>query len=251
MKTLNAKTLISNKWSTAGWELLLLVFFSCALTACDKEIISGSGVVITETRQVTAFSDVAADGPLHVHLRQGTDGPVEITADDNVIRAIDTYVSGNILHLRIKSGVKLHTSRDIDIYVRSAQYYGVSFSGSGSVESLDTIRTDHFSYNMDGSGNARFRIVTDRLDTDIAGSGNIQLFGSATSYRSTINGSGDVSGLDMHCQDASVSVKGSGSHVLNVARSLDVSIRGSGDVRYKGGPTVNSDIQGSGKVIKL
>lgn len=251
MKALNYNSIFCGKWSSAGWELLLLAFFSIALTSCDKEIVSGSGVIITETRQVAAFSDVEADGSFRVHLRYGTNGPVEVTADDNVMRVIDTYVSGSTLHLRIKSGVKLHTSRDIDIYVTSAQYYGVSFSGSGSVESLDTIRTNRFSYKMDGSGNARFRIVADRLDTEVNGSGNIQLFGSATSYHSEIKGSGDVSGLDLNCQDADIAVKGSGNHTLSISHSLDVNIRGSGNVRYKGAATVNSDVQGSGKVIKL
>ncbi|SFN94427.1 Putative auto-transporter adhesin, head GIN domain [Chitinophaga sp. YR627] len=251
MKALNYKSIFCGKWSSAGWELLLLAFFSIALTACNKEVISGSGVVITETRQVPAFSDVVAEGSFRVHLRQGTDGPVEVTADDNVMKAIDTYVSGSTLHLRIKNGVKLHTSRDIDIYVSSTQYYGVSFSGAGSVESLDTIKTNRFSYKMDGSGNARFRIVTDRLETTVDGSGNIQLFGSATNFYSEINGSGDISGLDLNCQDANLSVKGSGNHTLSVSHSLDVSIRGSGDVRYKGAATIRSDIKGSGKIIKL
>ncbi|MBW8686501.1 head GIN domain-containing protein [Chitinophaga rhizophila] len=242
---------IIRRWNTASWEIFLLAMFSFTLTACDKDFVSGSGVVVTETRQVPAFSDVSADGPFHVHLRQGTDGPVEVTADDNAMRAIETYVSGNTLRIRVKRGVRLRTTRNIDVYLQSAQYYGVDFSGSGSVESLDTIKTDHFSYKMDGSGNARFKIVTDRLDTRVDGSGNIQLFGTVQSLHSTINGSGDVSGLDLYCHDANVSVKGSGNHTLQVGHSLDVSIRGSGDVRYKGGAAVSTNIQGSGRVIKL
>jgi len=245
------KNTLLGKWSTTGWELLLLAVFSCTLAACDKEFISGSGNVITETRAVAPFTDVIADGSLHVYLRQGTDGPVEVTAEDNVLRAIDTYVSGNTLHVRIKSGVKLRSFKDIDIYVNSSNYNSVHFSGSGSVECLDTIKTNRFEYKIDGSGNTRLKVATDRLETEINGSGNIQLFGNATSFTSTINGSGDVGGLDLYCQDASILVKGSGGHTINVSHSLDVSIRGSGNVKYKGAATVNSDIQGSGRVIKL
>jgi hypothetical protein len=247
----NKNSTLLGRWSTTGWELLLLAVFNITLSACDKEVISGSGVVVTESRQVTAFTDVVADGSLHVHLEQGEDGPVQVTAEDNVMRVIDTYVSGGTLHVRVKSGVRLHTSRDINIHVSSAQYHSVSFSGSGSIESIDTIRTDRFEYRRNGSGDARFRIVTDRLETEINGSGDIQLYGSATDFHSSLDGSAEVRGLDLYCQDANIDVRGSGSHSLNVSRSLDVSIRGSGDVRYRGAAAVSSNIKGSGRIIKL
>lgn len=251
MKKWNYKGGLSIRWSTITWELLLLAIFNFVLTSCDKEFISGSGVIVTETRTVAAFTDINAEGPFHIHLRQGTDGPVEITADDNLMRVIDTYVSGNTLRIRIKKDVRLRAVGNIDIYLQSAKYYSVVFAGAGSVESLDTLRSPNFTYRTDGSGNARFRIVTDRLDTEINGSGDLQLFGSATSFDSQISGSGNVSGLDLLCQDVTVAVKGSGNHTLSVSHSLDVSIRGSGDVRYKGNPSITKDIQGSGRVIKL
>ncbi|SDG43489.1 head GIN domain-containing protein [Chitinophaga filiformis] len=250
-KTNNRKSLLYNRWKTIGWELLLLAVFNIMLASCDKERLSGSGYVVSETRETGVFTDVEVDGPMHVHLQQGSPAPVQITAEDNLMRVIDTYVSGTTLHVRIKSGVSLHNTRDIDIYLKSATYNSVFFSGSGSVESLDTIRTDRFEYRLDGSGNARFPIITNRLETEINGSGDIQLNGSANIFHSNIDGSGDVRGMDFYCEDADISVKGSGGHTLNVSHSLDVSIRGSGEVRYRGAAVVRTDIAGSGKVIKL
>jgi hypothetical protein len=250
-KTNNSTGVPYNRWSTIGWELLLLAVFNILLASCAKERLSGSGHVVTETRETETFTDVEVDGPIHVHLQQGPSAPVKITAEDNIMRVIDTYVSGSVLHVRIKSGVRLHDIRDIDVYLTSATYNAVFFSGSGSVESVDTIRTDRFEYRLDGSGNARFKIIADKLETEINGSGSIRLYGIANTFHSTINGSGDISGMDLYAENADVSVKGSGGHSLNVSHSLDVSIRGSGDVRYKGAATVTSDIQGSGKVIKL
>lgn len=250
-KVNNRKRVLYNRWKTIGWELLLLVIFNIMLASCDKERLSGSGYVISETRQTSVFTDVDVDGPMHVHLRQGAPAPVQITAEDNLMRVIDTYVSGTTLHVRIKRGVSLHNTRDIDIYLKSATYNSVFFTGSGSVESLDTIRTDRFEYRLDGSGNARLPIVTDRLETEINGSGSIQLNGSAHTFNSNIDGSGDLRGMDFYCEDADISVKGSGGHTLNVSHSLDVSIRGSGEVRYRGTAVVRTDISGSGKVIKL
>ena len=250
-KTNNRKSVLHDRWKTIGWELLLLAVFNIMLASCDKERLSGSGYVISETRETGVFTDVEVDGPMHVHLQQGSPAPLQITAEDNLIRVIDTYVSGTTLHIRIKSGVSLHSTRDIDIYLKSATYNSVFFAGSGSVESLDTIRTERFEYKLAGSGNARFPIVTNRLETEIEGSGSVQLNGSAHTFYSNIDGSGDVRGMDFYCEDADISVKGSGGHTLNVSNSLDVSIRGSGEVKYRGTAVVRTDISGSGKVIKL
>ncbi len=250
-KSNNSTSVPYNRWNTIGWELLLLAVFNFVLASCAKERISGSGHVVTETRETEIFTDVEVDGPIHVRLEQGPSAPVKITAEDNIMRVIDTYVSGSTLHVRIKSGVRLHDVRDIDVYLTSATYNAILFSGSGSVESVDTIRTDRFEYRMDGSGNARFEIIAGRLETEINGSGSIRLYGTVSNFHSTINGSGDIGGMDLYAEDADISVKGSGGHSLNVSHSLDVSIRGSGDVRYKGAASVTSDIQGSGKVIKL
>lgn len=250
-KTNHRQHVLYNRWKTAGWELFLLVIFNLLLSACDKERLSGSGYVISETRETGIFSDVRIDGPIHVHLEQGAAAPVKITAEDNLMRVIDTYVSDGTLHVRIKKGVRIHNTRSIDVYLKSANYNAVFFYGSGSVESLDTIRTDKFIYKLDGSGNARLPILANNLKTEINGSGNVQLNGRAATYHSIINGSGDVRGLDFYCEEADITVKGSGEHSLNVARSLDVSIRGSGNVKYRGDAHVSTNIQGSGRVIKL
>lgn len=42
-KTNNRKSVLYSKWSTIGWELLLLAIFNIILASCDKEVVSGSG----------------------------------------------------------------------------------------------------------------------------------------------------------------------------------------------------------------
>jgi hypothetical protein len=234
-----------------GWLLLMLVIFSFILSGCNKEVLGGSGNVVTEERQTGSFTDVAVDGPFYVHLKQTADTHVAVKAEDNLMRVIETYVSGTTLHIRLKKGVRLNFYKDIQVYLQSNNYHSVSFSGSGNIDNTDTLHTDRFDYTVNGSGNAGFTVVATRLETLVNGSGNVTLHGSAGIYNSDISGSGDVSAIDLACTDAGISVKGSGGHTLSVSHALDVSIWGSGSVQYKGSPSVNTDIQGSGRVIKL
>ncbi|SFE28595.1 Putative auto-transporter adhesin, head GIN domain [Chitinophaga sp. CF118] len=251
MYTVKKQTIIVYSSLGIGWLLLMLFIFSFILSGCSKEVLAGSGMVITEQRPTGNFTDVTVDGPFYVHLQQAADTRVEIIAENNLMRVIETEVRDSILHIRLKKGVRLNFFKDIHINLKNTTYHSVDFSGSGNIDNTDTLHTAHFAYAINGSGNARFTLETIKLETTINGSGSVNLCGSTSSYNSDINGSGDINGLDLLCSDASISVKGSGGHTLSVSHALDVSIHGSGNVKYKGSPTVNSDIQGSGRVIKL
>jgi hypothetical protein len=251
MYTAKKQTIIVYSSLGIGWLLLMLFIFSFILSGCTKEVIGGNGHVIAEQRQTGNFTAVAVDGPFFVHMKQTTDTRVEIDAEDNLMRVIETYVTDSVLHIRLKKGVRLNFYKDIQVYLQSSNYQRVSFSGSGNIENTDTLRTDSFAYTIDGSGDARFTLVTAQLTTVVNGSGNVTLHGSAGHYNSDTNGSGDISAIDLACTDAGINVEGSGGHTLSVSQTLDVSIRGSGNVRYKGSPAVSMDIQGSGRVIKL
>lgn len=50
-------------------------------------------------------------------------------------------------------------------------------------------------------------------------------------------------------QRANIRIDGSGDAEVTVAEELNVRILGSGDVLYKGTPTIDEDINGSGRVI--
>lgn len=251
MYTVKKQTIIVYSSLSIGWLLLMLAIFSFILSGCSKEVMTGSGAIVTEQRLPGIFTNVAVDGPFQVHLKQAADTKVIVSAEENLMRVIETYVSDSTLHIRIRKDVRLNFFRDIHVTLQSANYHVISFSGSGNIDNIDTLYTDDFSYEISGSGGARFTVVSNLLKTFVNGSGNVSLYGHTDSYNSQLNGSGNVSGLDLSCLDADISVNGSGGHTLSVQHSLDVSIRGSGHVRYKGSPSVNADIEGSGKVTKL
>ena len=64
-------------------------------------------------------------------------------------------------------------------------------------------------------------------------------------------GSGNVKSFGFIVQKAEDDIKGSGDASVNVTQDLKVRINGSGSVYYQGNPpVVNSQISGSGKLIK-
>lgn len=232
--------------------LCLLAIFGLILTGCARENVHGSGRVTTEERAVDRFEDLTVEGPLEVHVKQGAPLPIRIEAEDNVMRVIETSVSGTNLRVRIRNGVNLKSFRPIHIYVQSEKYRRIIFSGSGSLTGTDTIRTPLFLYEVNGSNDANLKVDANEVRVLVNGSGNIDLEGVAKDYDSEINGSGDVRAERLKANNAHVETSGSGEQRIWAVDKLWGHISGSGNVKYKGAPaTLNVTVSGSGRVTSL
>lgn len=232
--------------------LCLLAIFGLILSGCSRENIHGSGRVITEERPVDRFEDLTIDGSLEIHIKQGPSIPLRIEAEDNVMRVIETSVSGTQLRIRIRNGVNLKNFRPIHVYVQSEKYRRIIFSGSGSLVGTDTIRTPLLTYEVNGSNDARLKTDANEVRVIVNGSGNINLEGLTKDYYSEINGSGDVNGEMLQTNNANVETNGSGEQRIWAVDKLWGHIRGSGNVKYKGSPaSLNVTVSGSGRVTRL
>ena len=68
----------------------------------DPEIggaIAGSGVIKTETRQVSGFDAISVDYPADITVRQGKSEAVKIEAEDNLLPQLSIEVRNNTLRL--------------------------------------------------------------------------------------------------------------------------------------------------------
>lgn len=251
---LTAKQTVTVTYSGLSVSLLLclLAIFGLILSGCSRENVHGSGRVITEERPVARFEDITLEGSLEVHLKQDQPIPVVIEAEDNVMRVVETFVNGTTLHVKIRNGVNLKSFRPIQVYVQNDQYRRIIFSGSGSLTANDTITSTLFTYEINGSADARLKLDANEIRTIVNGSGNMQLEGKANDYRSEVNGSGDIDALNLQADKARIRISGSGEQRIWVLSLLDARIDGSGNIRYKGTPhTMNTEVNGSGKIIKL
>ena len=66
---------------------------------------TGSGNVVSRTVAVEDFTRLEAQQTFQVHLSSGSAPKVVLHADDNVLPELDVGVSGDTLHLKLKSDV--------------------------------------------------------------------------------------------------------------------------------------------------
>lgn len=202
---------------------LLLILSACA-------VVSGSGQVATENRQVSGFTKIDLSGTGEVTIEQGGAESLTVEADDNVLPALTSKVSDSTLKLDKKPGTTLRTKNPIRYRVTVKELTGLEISGSGSVHAQGmTLQT---------------------LRVDMSGSGTVDLSGSAVEQDIQVSGSGRYDAADLPSQKVTAKISGSGQVALAVSRELKIDISGSGMVTYSGDPSVQQDVSGSGRVIK-
>ena len=230
--------------------LILFAFSGCGF---QGEVIRGSGVIITEQRDVSGFTEVDISVALDITIEQTGEESLEIIGDDNILALIKTEVVGDRLKIYLKDKVLIHLSPTEEIVARLTvkDLSGIDLSGSGEIVANDLSAA---ALDIDISGSAEVMMTNldvDELGIDISGSGEFKLSGRADTQLIDINGSGDYNAKDLVSAKCAISIAGSGDAIVNVTDFLTISVAGSGDVKYIGDPEIDQRITGSGSVTKL
>lgn len=211
----------------------------------------GSGNVESETRTVDAFHSVELGGWGNLYVTQDGTSEIRIEAEDNILPLLQTYVRDGVLVIEHEKLKCITPRKPVNVYVSMEEVKRLSISGSGKIIGQTEITSDSLGVSVSGSGNIDLEVDTEELKTTISGSGNAQLKGDATTHDITISGSGNIQSYDLATEKSTVKVFGSGKSEVSVSNELDITITGSGDVYYKGDPSINTQISGSGKLKKV
>jgi Protein of unknown function (DUF2807). len=194
------------------------------------DAIKGSGVVKTESRDVSGFASISFRGVGKVAVRQSGRESLSVTAEDNILPVLETRVENGTLVIGIKNNTSISPSKPIEYTVEVKDLQGVQLTGVG---------------NLDGKD-----INVKRLSVSISGSGDVVLSGRADALELDISGSGNYRGDEFSTKQASVHCAGVANAIVNVSEHLNVNVSGVGSVEYIGSPQIQQSISGVGKVRK-
>ena len=210
----------------------------------------------SQTRDVGKFTGVKMSVPGDLYVKQGSSQKVVIEAADDVLDRIETEVSGGNLVIRQKDDWKWWKNWSgrgkIKVYVTAPTLEYLVVSGSGSIESENTLRSDNMYVGVSGSGEIDLDLDTGDLEGKVSGSGNVDLRGNADDIEISISGSGNFDAENLTANNCEVRISGSGNCRVHVKESLESRVSGSGNIYYKGDPSkVNNSSSGSGSLRKI
>ncbi len=213
------------------------------------QTITGSGKLVTETRQVTGVSRVELMIDANLEIQQGTQESLSVTADDNILPVLQTSVVGGKLNIRYQPQVNIRGLHQPKLVLTVKNLSGLRLSSSGTVK-VGPLTTGNFDLALTSSCNVNIQgIQADRITTTISSSGDINLQGTANSLVLHVSSSGNFLAGDLQVKDADVTLSSSGNVTLWVTDSLNVNISSSGNVAYYGSPNVQQHLSSSGEVI--
>ncbi len=186
----------------------------------------GSGNVATESRAVAGFNAVSVRGLAHLIVEQTGAESLQITADDNLLRLIQSEVVDGVLVLGFRPDTNVGTAQEVLYRVTAATLNGLSVSGVSRAEA--------------------FGIATEEFTTDVSGVSTAMLLGNAATHRLTVSG---VSGLDapnLESRYVFANASGPSRALIRVSHTLTADVSGFAIIEYLGDPVVTATHTGGG-----
>jgi hypothetical protein len=196
---------------TTSITFVLLAAAALLSQSCTKEYsrIEGIGQVTTQTLNIDEFSAIRLEGADDVEITYGTVQKVEVTGHPNIISRIKTEVRNGRWDMGLQNGN--YGNYELQYSLTLPVLTAVEVIGSADVDILDSMETGEFELFLMGSGSFR--------------------------------------GFQLRAGQSYVEIVGSGDCEITSDESMDVVIEGSGNVYYKGTPSLQTDITGSGRVL--
>jgi hypothetical protein len=197
-----------------------------ALSGCHVGGIMGNGHIVTDTRPVTDFSEIEADGGFQIEWRNGPPS-LAITTDENLLQYITT---GNEDHrLRLHSRGNMWSSHGVKVAISSPNRAGAKLTGAAKL-TANQLSGRSFAVESTGAAKVYLDGAVDDLITDMTGASKLEAD-------------------KLQTKTAEISSTGASKAEVAVSESLKVSITGAGKVVYSGNPpTVEKHVSGAGSV---
>src|SRR5438034_146624 len=210
-----------NKITIAFLAALLL-----AGAGCRWGGIMGNGHIVTDTRSVTDFSEIEADGGFYIEWKNGPPS-LAVTTDENLLRYISNENTDH--RLRLHSRGNLWPTHHINVVISSPTRAGAKLTGAAR---LTAKQLSGHSFAIESTGAAKIMLDgnVDELVTDMTGASKLEAD-------------------ELKTKTAEISSTGASHAEVAVSEALSVSITGAGKVIYSGNPPkVEKHISGAGSI---
>lgn len=210
--------------------IIALVLFT---NACNQ--IKGSGHIITETRNVTAFASVKVSNSINVDVQQGSIASVIVEGDDNVVHYVKTTVENGKLKISLEGNHNFRNT-SINVHVTSPALNGFEASSSADITGNTPI-TSANKIDVDASSSASINLKLDAPSVNVSASSSadVTIAGRTKEVTSKASSSADIDLYALQAEMASVSASSSATINVFASVKLNATANSSGDINYTGG----------------
>lgn len=230
-------------------SILALATIACSVNGFGFS--QGSGIVVSEDREIGDFSQVSLEGFGELVITQGDQAALTITAEDNVIDKIITEVRGDTLVITFEKDFRVAPTKKIRFELVVTELEDLTLSGAGDIF-IDALESTQLDVTISGAGNLEIdHLEAKTVSIELAGAGDVEISGEVVDQTISLSGAGNYDAGDLQSQTAVVEISGFGNSTLWVEDALDITMDGAGKLEYYGQPVVSQHINGAGSIESL
>ena len=191
--------------------------------------VKGSGVLITEKRELSGFKGVDVGGIFQVEVTAQKDFAVEISADDNIVPIVKTYVSNGVL--KIESDGHFSNSNPIKVRISAPDIESVEASGASRV--------------------AVTNLKNSSLDVNTSGASRVSIAGETSNLKIDVSGASSVDAEALRAGNAEVDASGASSASVFALDHITADASGASKIFYSGTATsVEKKTSGASRIAQ-
>jgi hypothetical protein len=229
-------------------HFLILLFAVITITSCNYT--TGSGNIVTETRKTDNFDAISVGGSFEVEIKTGDVISVVVEADDNIMKYIETRVTGNTLKINTED---LHNYSDVHmkVYITAPSINSIKASASAEVVANNILNSSSkLTFKASSSASIKAEVDSPEIETDANSSATITLTGKTKTHKTEASSSADIKTFGLLSENTTANVSSSASIQVYASVNLNAKASSSGSVEYKGAATVTKSESSSGSVQK-
>ena len=219
--------------------ILVIIFAGCANSK------TGSGNIISNTRNVAAFNAISASGSVNVTLQKGPQAVV-VESDDNIMRYVETTVSDNTLKIRLKNINNLRNAT-VNVYITAPVLKDIDASASAEIESKGSITSDS-EIELKASSGSKIQMDLDApsVKADASSGGSVIVSGRTRNLTAKSSSGSNVNALSLKAENATANASSGGSVRVSASISVKAEASSGATVKYTGGATEVKKSESSG-----
>jgi hypothetical protein len=229
-------------------RLFLFLAFACSIVSCRFK--SGSGNIVSENRQVAAFTGIKTGNGFEVTVKIGSPAGVVIQADDNLMRFVQTEVKNDVLRIGLKSNTQV-ADATLKAIVTVPSLNRILASSGAEVTVENELKGDR-KIVLEASSGASISLMADapEVNAEASSSGKVVAKGRTRDFLVTTSSGGVVEAFELMAEQTEVTAS-SGSEASVFASVKMVANASSGaDIRYRGEAKLTANSSSGGSVNK-
>ena len=229
-------------------KLSFLVFALIVLCSCRHT--SGSGNIVTEKRSTADFTGITVGQGFDVEVKTGPATEVVVESDDNILKYIETDVSGSDLRIRLADNHSFSNTH-LKVYVTTPVLLRIRASSAADV-TVNSVLTSKEKLSFHASSSAQITADVDapEVQADASSAGTIKLNGKTMDYIASASSGASIKTSDLLSENTKVTASSGASAHVHASVSLKANASSGANIYYHGAPSVEKNTSSGGSVEK-